>query len=201
MSNLHVTVRDWHNTDTTLTTTTGVTWWGALQKYPFPEGFVDCMLQLQSACASSASIERVFSTFGHIHSKLRNKLGVQKAAKLVLCYRMLRGGSEPDYWQSNYATDNQKSNWMISDSTFCQFLPYLPAETMFLPAKSTLCQFLPFVWQKQVSAGKKPTLHRMINGCRWVDRYKSCGYRWQIQYLTLGSRKPYWEYSKAYNVG
>ena len=82
---------------TTLTTTTGVTWWGALRKYPFPEGFVDCMLQLQSACASSASIERVFSTFGHIHSKLRNKLGVQKAAKLVLCYRMLRGGSEPDY--------------------------------------------------------------------------------------------------------
>ena len=49
---------------------------------------------------------------------------------------MLRGGSEPDYWQSN-ATDNQKSNWMISDSTFCQFLP--------------------FVRQKQVSAGKKPT--------------------------------------------
>ena len=47
---------------------------------------------------------------------------------------------------------------MISDSTFCQFLPYLPAETWFLPAKSTLCQFLPCVWQKQVSAGKKPTL-------------------------------------------
>ena len=31
----------------------------------------------------------------------------------------------------------------ISGSTFCQFLPYLPADTMFLPAKSTLCQFLP----------------------------------------------------------
>ena len=116
-----------------------------------------------------ASIERVFSTFGHIHSKLRNKLGVQKAAKLVLCYRMLRGGSEPDYWQSN-ATDNPKSNWMISDSTFCQFLPYLAAETMFLPAKSTLCQFLPFVRQKQVSAGKKPTL----STAQFNEQYQDC---------------------------
>ena len=67
---------------------------------------------------------------------------------------MLRGGSEPDYWQSN-ATDNQKSNWMISDSTFCQFLPYLPAETMFLPAKSLFMPVSAICWQKQVSAGKK----------------------------------------------
>ena len=42
---------------------------------------------VQEACASSASIERVFSTFGLVHSKLRNRLGIEKAAKLVFCFR------------------------------------------------------------------------------------------------------------------
>ena len=54
-------------------------------------------LQLMGAPASSASIERVFSTFGLVHSKLRNRLGVERASKLVFCYRMLRGPVEIDY--------------------------------------------------------------------------------------------------------
>lgn len=74
-----------------------VTWWRGLQSYPLPTGFIPLMVQLHSACASSASIERVFSSFGLIHSKLRNRLGVQKASKLVLCYRMLRGTQELEY--------------------------------------------------------------------------------------------------------
>ena len=49
------------------------------------------MSDLQQACASSASVERIFSNFSFVHSKLRNKLGVEKTAKLVMCYRMLRG--------------------------------------------------------------------------------------------------------------
>ena len=48
-------------------------------------------------CASSASLERVFSSFGLVHTKLRNKLGIAKAQKLVYCYRMLRGSAELDY--------------------------------------------------------------------------------------------------------
>ena len=55
------------------------------------------MLQLHSASASSASIERIFSSFGLIHNKVRNRLGVEKATKLVFCYRMLRGRQELDF--------------------------------------------------------------------------------------------------------
>ena len=55
------------------------------------------MIQLHSACASSASIERIFSSFGLIHNKIRNRLGVEKAAKLVFRYRMLRGKEDLDY--------------------------------------------------------------------------------------------------------
>jgi hypothetical protein len=44
-----------------------------LRRCPFP----DVMIQLHSVCASSASIERVCTTFGHIHSKIRNRLGVE----------------------------------------------------------------------------------------------------------------------------
>ena len=43
---------------------------------------------LMNAIASSASIERVFSTFGLVHSKIRNRLGVEKASKLVFLHRV-----------------------------------------------------------------------------------------------------------------
>ena len=39
--------------------------------------------QLHTARASSAGIERIFSTFGFVHSKIRNRLGTVKAGKLV----------------------------------------------------------------------------------------------------------------------
>ena len=48
--------------------------------------------------ACSAAIERIFSNFGMIQSKLRNRLGLAKAGKLVFCYRMLRGGKEEIDW-------------------------------------------------------------------------------------------------------
>ena len=38
--------------------------------------------------ASSAAIERIFSNFGLIQTKLRNKLEIQKCGKLVFCYQM-----------------------------------------------------------------------------------------------------------------
>ena len=53
--------------------------------------------KLMSLPASSAAIERVFSNFGIIQTKLRNRLGVEKAAKLVLCYCFLRGTEEIDW--------------------------------------------------------------------------------------------------------
>ena len=47
--------------------------------------------------SSSASIERIFSNFGIVQTKLRNRLGVEKAAKHVMCYRQLRGHAELDW--------------------------------------------------------------------------------------------------------
>ena len=38
---------------------------------------------------SSAGIERIFSTFGFVHSKVRNRLGTAKAGKLVFIYKLL----------------------------------------------------------------------------------------------------------------
>ncbi|KAJ8257170.1 hypothetical protein GJAV_G00182630 [Gymnothorax javanicus] len=73
------------------------TWWLGMKRFNLPEGFAAFALALQTATCSSASIERVFSTFSLVHSKLRNRLGPQKAAKLVFCYRMLRGQAELDY--------------------------------------------------------------------------------------------------------
>lgn len=44
---------------------------------------------MTAAVNSSASIERIFSKFGLVHSKLRNRLGVEKAGKLVIIFRVL----------------------------------------------------------------------------------------------------------------
>lgn len=43
--------------------------------------------QLLTAKASSASVERMFSTFGLVQSKIRNKLGLEKASKLVFLFK------------------------------------------------------------------------------------------------------------------
>ena len=45
---------------------------------------------------SSVSIERIFSNFGNIHTKVCN-LGNSKTFKLVFCYKILRGSVELAY--------------------------------------------------------------------------------------------------------
>ena len=47
----------------------------------------DIIQKLLTAVASSAGVERVFSTYGLVHSKLRNRLGKSKAAKLVKIFK------------------------------------------------------------------------------------------------------------------
>lgn len=44
-------------------------------------------IKLHTCPSSSASLERIFSTFGHVWSKLRNKLGPETVQKLVKIYR------------------------------------------------------------------------------------------------------------------
>ena len=57
----------------------------------------DLAILLLHLPSSSASIERIFSNFGATQTKLRNRLGLEKAAKLVTCYRALRDDTEIDW--------------------------------------------------------------------------------------------------------
>jgi hypothetical protein len=52
------------------------------------------MTGLHSSPASSASIERWFSTVGFIWSKTRNRLGVEKAKKLSAIFKATREKEE-----------------------------------------------------------------------------------------------------------
>jgi len=45
--------------------------------------------QLFCASATTASLERIFSSYGLVHSKLRNKLGNKKAAQPTFLFRYL----------------------------------------------------------------------------------------------------------------
>jgi len=50
--------------------------------------------QLFSASATTASLERIFSSYGLVHSKLRNKLGNKKAAQLTFLFRYLNADKQ-----------------------------------------------------------------------------------------------------------
>ena len=55
----------------------------------FDEDFILLIKCLLCSVASSSDVERAFSTFDLVQSKLRNRLGVAKAGKLVFIYRVL----------------------------------------------------------------------------------------------------------------
>lgn len=71
---------------------TAVEWW-RVQAPNIEKAFNAAVLGevelLLTAKSSTANVERVFSTFGVVQSKLRNRLGLEKAAKLVFLYKML----------------------------------------------------------------------------------------------------------------
>lgn len=77
--------------------TVPITWWKAVGSSGVNSDFVKFTCQLLSAPASSASIERVFSNYSYIFNKIRNRLSIEKASKLVFCYRMMRGKKDIDY--------------------------------------------------------------------------------------------------------
>lgn len=67
-------------------------WWKSIQSLhtdAISKEAIGSIGQVLTAVASSAGIERLFSTFGMIHSDLRNQLGVEKAAKLVFIHAEL----------------------------------------------------------------------------------------------------------------
>ncbi len=71
-----------------ITDVTATTWWNIF-KGKFESEILSQISGLLTDTASSASVERVFSRFGLVHSKLRNRLGVQKSGKLVFLYKVL----------------------------------------------------------------------------------------------------------------
>ena len=64
-----------------------LTWWKS-QASLLDENILSLVEQLHTARASTAGIERIFSTFGFVHSKIRNRLQTDKAAKLVFMYKL-----------------------------------------------------------------------------------------------------------------
>uniref|UniRef100_A0A6P7H4Q9 Uncharacterized protein LOC114346059 n=1 Tax=Diabrotica virgifera virgifera TaxID=50390 RepID=A0A6P7H4Q9_DIAVI len=55
--------------------------------------FIERINQLLTAVASTAGIERCFSSFGLVHFNLRNNLGTEKTAKLVFMFKYLNSSS------------------------------------------------------------------------------------------------------------
>ena len=85
-------------------------WWSSIERSnSVNKTLCQLAMKLLSMPSSSASLERVFSTFGVIQTKLRNRLGQQKAAKLVFCYRFLRGKENIDWWNSDKEWVNFKT--------------------------------------------------------------------------------------------
>jgi len=80
-----------------------VAWWTSVAncKCKVSPPLISTALKLFHLPSSSTATERVFSNFGLVQSKLRNQLGLEKAAKLVICYRQLSGNAELN-WIENW---------------------------------------------------------------------------------------------------
>lgn len=73
-------------------------WWSVLEARSsgYVKEFSNFMVSLANCPASSAAIERMFSTCGLVWSKLRNSLGLEKAKKLVKVYRHLKNATDDE---------------------------------------------------------------------------------------------------------
>lgn len=69
----------------------GVWWVCAERSKLFHDTFCQYAQKLLQMPGNSASIERIFSNFGLIQTKLRNRLGVKKAGKLVFLLQNVKG--------------------------------------------------------------------------------------------------------------
>jgi hypothetical protein len=73
-----------------------VNWWNLMKgRYPI---LSDVAIRILSIPATSAASERNWSTFGFIHSKLRNKLHEKRVEKIVYMFwnlRILRSLEKP----------------------------------------------------------------------------------------------------------
>ena len=72
--------------DTVVDSLSPVEWWSSFSGV-LDDEILSVMAKLHTAVASSAGVERVFHSFGLVQSKLRNRLGTEKASKLVFVYK------------------------------------------------------------------------------------------------------------------
>lgn len=80
--------KDYLFSENTKKQVTPLTWWLSLEKNISKE-MLTMAKKLHSTVASSAGIERIFSSFGIVHTTLRNRLGVEKSSKLVSVFKSL----------------------------------------------------------------------------------------------------------------
>ena len=66
-----------------------VSWWKSGQVSGFPECLCSLALRFSACLASTASLERIFSTMGHVYGRRRTNLGAEKAGKLAFLFRSL----------------------------------------------------------------------------------------------------------------
>ena len=78
------------------------TWWKVaaqtipnMDTAPLRQQMIELCCQLFTVVASTAGLERIFSSFGLVHSKRRNRLGNDKAAKLTFMFRALNQEAKP----------------------------------------------------------------------------------------------------------
>ena len=81
------------------TTRTASAWWKMIylkeeKLRKLPKNFVEFIINLHNCPASTGSLERFFSTFGLVWTKVRNRLGFKKAEMLVRVYRFLKSKSK-----------------------------------------------------------------------------------------------------------
>ena len=76
---------------TTIKNVSPYTWWQNIDTSgsELDRSTRDVIANLHMSVASSASVERIFSTFGFVHPAVRNRLGIEKAGKLVFLFRAL----------------------------------------------------------------------------------------------------------------
>ena len=69
-------------------TLTAIEWWDS-HSAMLESDVLLTVRQLLTAIASSSGVERVFSSYGLVHTKLRNRLGTDKAAKFVFLFKIM----------------------------------------------------------------------------------------------------------------
>lgn len=82
-------------TESVTKTLTAIEWWDS-HTAMLDSDILLSVRQLLTAVASSSGVERVFSSYGLVHTKLRNRLGTEKAAKLVFLFKTMNSNVNND---------------------------------------------------------------------------------------------------------